>query len=240
VTAGRRRLRDTRPMAPSHPPRPAAVAPGTPRASGTPGRPLRRDAARNRDLVVRASIEVFAEFGALGTVDQVAARAGVGRATVYRSFPTREALVHAVGVAQIGTLREIAEDCRRTADPPEHAIVDYVHRFFAYSRTNRLYLELFRDRIPDEVVAARDATRRVLHDLLDAARAAGLVRADLLDDDFVVLTTGVAVQISLDQADADRRWARAPGLLLMALGVSREIAVRQPCAEILASPDPGA
>jgi AcrR family transcriptional regulator len=189
-------------------------------------RPLRRDAARNRALVVQASLEVFGEFGSLGTVEQVADRAGVGRATVYRSFPTREALLSAIGVHQIAELADIARSCQAGAHQPGMAFVDYVYAFFEYSRANRLYLELFRAEMAAEVAAARDETRVLLSALIEQARQAGLVHPDVVDDDFILLTTGLAVQITLDPTSSLDRWLRAPGLVLIALGVPREIALR--------------
>ncbi|MBC7299626.1 MAG: helix-turn-helix transcriptional regulator [Nocardia sp.] len=60
----------------------------------------RSDARRNHERVVAAAVEVFAEHGIDATIPQVAARAGVGKATVYRSFPTKDALVQAVAQYQ--------------------------------------------------------------------------------------------------------------------------------------------
>ncbi|MCW2526339.1 MAG: TetR/AcrR family transcriptional regulator [Pseudonocardiales bacterium] len=209
----------------------SAEAPGLP-AEGR-SRPLRRDAVANRELVVRAALEVFSEFGTLGTVDQVAERAGVGRATVYRSFPTREALMTAIGISQLAELAEMARESlarAARADRPELGLVDYVYRLFAYNRVNRLYLELFRGELTPAVFRARDTTRAALAALLNAARSGGLLRADVMDDDFQLLTSGVAVQLSLDPDSTSERWLRAPGLVLMALGIPPELAVRNPSA----------
>jgi len=68
-------------------------------ASDTPlesARPLRADAARNREKILRAAAEVFAERGLDATLDEVAERAGVGVATVYRRFPSKEPLISAL------------------------------------------------------------------------------------------------------------------------------------------------
>jgi AcrR family transcriptional regulator len=187
---------------------------------------LRRDAARNRERVVRSALEVFAEFGALGTIDQVADRAGVGRATVYRSFPTRDALMTAVGVSQLTEVGELAQHCAVEAVAPGQAIIDFVYALFAYNRANRLYLELFRAELSDEVRCARDATRVAIGSLLAAAARAGTIRADVVDDDFTLLTGGLAVQLSLDPSATAEHWQRAPRLVLLALGVPDELATR--------------
>ena len=59
-------------------------------------RPLRADAQRNYDKIVLAAREVFRERGADGSLDEIAKRAGVGPGTLYRHFPTRDALIDAV------------------------------------------------------------------------------------------------------------------------------------------------
>ena len=60
------------------------------------GRPLRADARRNRERVLQAAREVFAEQGREAQMDDVARRAAVGVGTVYRHFPTKEALIDAI------------------------------------------------------------------------------------------------------------------------------------------------
>src|SRR3954454_13809745 len=75
-----------------------------------PGPSLRRRAAtcRNRERVIAAAAEVFAEKGLDAGVPEIAARAGVGRATVYRSFPTKEHLVAAVAIERLAWVTEVA------------------------------------------------------------------------------------------------------------------------------------
>ena len=205
-----------------------------PAAAEASPRLTRRDAIRNRELVVRASLEVFSEHGSLGTVGQVAERAGVGRATVYRSFPTREALMTAVGVRQLSELGEVAARCLAAPGAPGAGFIDYVFELFAYNRVNRLYLELFRGELNAEVRAARDATRLVVGKLIALARASGLVRPDVIDDDFNLLASGLAVQLSLDVSTDSEQWPRGRRLLLLALGVPDDIATHgsrpNPCA----------
>src|SRR4051794_37587378 len=71
-------------------------------------RPRRADALRNREAVVRAAGEVFAVKGLEAGVPEIAARAGVGKATVYRSFPTKEHLVAAVAIERLAWVTEVA------------------------------------------------------------------------------------------------------------------------------------
>jgi AcrR family transcriptional regulator len=181
---------------------------------------------RNRERVVRAALEVFSAFGSLGTMDQIADRAEVGRATVYRSFPTRAALMSAVGVHQLGELAELARRCAVEAVRPGEGIVDYVVAVFAYNRVNRLYLELFRGELDDEVRRARDTTRVATGALLAQGRTAGVVRADVIDEEFNLLTAGYSVQLSLDPTATSEHWRRAPRLVLRAIGVPEALSTR--------------
>src|ERR1700704_3720787 len=82
-------------------------------------RPLRADAARNRDKVLRAAREAFAESGSGVPLDEIAARAGVGPGTVYRHFPAKEALFEAVVTARLTDLVRDARARASAADPGE-------------------------------------------------------------------------------------------------------------------------
>ncbi|BCB83880.1 hypothetical protein Psuf_011930 [Phytohabitans suffuscus] len=113
------------------------------RSIGTDGRLLRSDGQRNRDLVVRAALEIFAENGMLGTVEQIAVRAGVSRTTVYRSFPTRRALQIAVATSQFAQIHRIALEAQERSAGSGAGLVDFVFGAFEYNQANRLYLELF-------------------------------------------------------------------------------------------------
>ncbi len=80
-------------------------------------RPLRADARRNRAKVLVAAEEVFASEGLSVPIDEVARRAGVGVGTVYRHFPTKEALFEAIVIARLEALVERAEELCAADDP---------------------------------------------------------------------------------------------------------------------------
>jgi TetR/AcrR family transcriptional regulator, Clp-modulated transcription factor len=80
-------------------------------------RPLRADARRNYDALVQAALEVFAEQGTQGSLDDIAARAGVANATLYRRFPTREDLLVAALRQRMTELDEIAGRLSASEDP---------------------------------------------------------------------------------------------------------------------------
>src|SRR6516165_7497408 len=93
-------------------------------------RPLRRDAERNRQRILRAAADVFTERGLQATLDDVAHRAGVGVGTVYRRFPDKEALVEALFAERLEALVGFAEQA--LADPdPWGGLVSFLERTVA-------------------------------------------------------------------------------------------------------------
>ena len=80
-------------------------------------RRLRADAARNRDAIVAVARDVFAEHGLEAPLEAIAARAGVGIATLYRRFPTREKLVAAALVEKVAEYTEAARQALAAPDP---------------------------------------------------------------------------------------------------------------------------
>ena len=80
-------------------------------------RPLRADAQRNYDAIIQASLAVFAEQGTQGSLDDIATRAGVANATLYRRFPTREDLLVAALRHRMAELDEIANRLSASEDP---------------------------------------------------------------------------------------------------------------------------
>lgn len=82
-----------------------------------PVRPLRRDAERNRQRILRAASEVFTERGLEVSLDEVARHAGVGVGTVYRRFRTKEDLVEALFVDRIEEVAALAEKAAQDPDP---------------------------------------------------------------------------------------------------------------------------
>jgi AcrR family transcriptional regulator len=80
---------------------------------------LRADAQRNRERVLDAATEVFAASGPEASVDEIAKRAGVGHATVFRRFPTKDDLMYAVIERHVAQMRALAEEALRADDPGE-------------------------------------------------------------------------------------------------------------------------
>ena len=90
-------------------------------------RPRRADAQRNRDAILRAARETFEADGVLASLDGIALRAGVGNATLYRNFPTRDDLLAAVIESSISAALTEADDLA-LALPPRTALVEWLVR----------------------------------------------------------------------------------------------------------------
>ncbi|MFD3519842.1 TetR/AcrR family transcriptional regulator [Streptomyces sp. NPDC058653] len=90
-----------------------------------PNQALRADAARNVDAILTAAAEVFGELGADAPLDEIPRRAGVGRATMHRRFPTREHLFAAILRSQVDTLVDAAE-ARTGAEDPWGALLEWI------------------------------------------------------------------------------------------------------------------
>ncbi|PSM42907.1 TetR family transcriptional regulator [Streptomyces dioscori] len=173
----------------------------------------RADARRNRERVFAAALDVFAKYGLQGTVPQVAERAGVGKATVYRSYPTKEDLVEAV-------VRHRLADLDRTT-APVLAETAAAWAFDAY--VPLLFDTLARDRLLSEVLAEARSTTHItplldlLADLMEQARAAGRVRPDATPLDLRVVLCGMCLQlVNLSERDP-ALWRRYAGLTIQAL-----------------------
>jgi AcrR family transcriptional regulator len=100
-----------------------------------PQRPARADAARNYDKLLAAAFEAFTTEGEDASLEGIARRAGVGIGTLYRNFPTRQALLEAVYVGEVEGI------CRAVADfegrEPWEALTGWLRRFAAYATTKK-------------------------------------------------------------------------------------------------------
>lgn len=147
----------------------------------------RADALRNRERIVTAAREMFVEFGPEVPLDEIARRAGVGNATVYRNFPDRDALVREVVCCVMDrTSAEVERALAETGDAFE-ALSRFVHAA-ADERISALcpmVAGTFDECHPD-LEAARQRCERLVQELMDRAMAAGQLRADVGVGDLMV------------------------------------------------------
>ena len=136
-------------------------------------RPLRADARRNVDKVLRAAEEVFASEGLAVPIDEIARRAGVGVGTVYRHFPTKQALFQAVVIVRLKALVERAKELSEAADAGA-ALFTFVSELVEVAVKKRdLIDELAKEGMDDEVHAvSKDDLQKAFEVLLQRAQQA--------------------------------------------------------------------
>jgi AcrR family transcriptional regulator len=163
-------------------------------ATGEP-RPLRADAQRNRVRLLEAAVRAFSRDGADATLDAIAKDAGVGIGTLYRHFPTREALVEAAYRNELDRLCDAAADLLSTL-PADQALRAWMDRFLLYMSTKRDMADALRALIAaggNPFAHSRDRLFAAIGDLLDAGVRAGTVRADAAVGDVLASLGGFAL-----------------------------------------------
>ncbi len=183
--------------------------------AGTERRRLRADAARNRAAIIEAAREVFAEHGLEAPLEEIACRAGVGIATLYRRFPGREQLIAAALVEKVTQYAEAAADALAVADPWA-GFADYVQRICELQAADRGLSELLSMTLSaDEHIEELRATAngRVI-ELIDRAKAAGRLREDFVGEDLLLLLIASAAVGQVTRADAPDAWRRFVALAL--------------------------
>ncbi|MFJ9585604.1 TetR/AcrR family transcriptional regulator [Streptomyces acidicola] len=147
----------------------------------------RADALRNRERIVTAAREMFVEGGPEVPLDEIARRAGVGNATVYRNFPDRQALVREVVCSVMGRTAQAAELALAETGDAFEALSRFVH-VSAEERISALCPMIsagFGEHHPD-LEAARERVEELVGALMERARAAGQLRPDVGVGDLMV------------------------------------------------------
>ena len=156
-------------------------------------RAVRADAQRNRERLVEAARRAFASGEHKATLEGIARDAGVGIGTLYRHFPTREALVEAVYRAELARLCDSAAELLADLEPPD-ALRAWMDCFAAYVAAKRDMADTLRVIVAAGTITTSQARERLAASvqlLLDAGAAAGTLRADVLAQDVVVSLVGV-------------------------------------------------
>ncbi|GAA4668378.1 TetR/AcrR family transcriptional regulator [Frondihabitans cladoniiphilus] len=184
--------------------------------AGVAARPLRADARRNRDAILAAAHATFEVEGVLASLDGIAVKAGVGNATLYRNFPTRDDLLAAVIQDSIVAMLVEGDELSRTLSPAE-ALSEWCVRV-------AWQLRIWHD-LPGCVVSALADEASPMNTacvplqartsmMLDAARAAGSVTSDVTADEIYELIT--TLSWGLDRFAVDAPAARRRVLLATA------------------------
>jgi AcrR family transcriptional regulator len=174
--------------------------------SATGERPLRADARRNRERILEAARAVFAADGLAVPVDAIALRAGVGVGTVYRHFPTKEALYEAIVLAHVQTLVEAARAGLEREDAGA-AFFELLTAMSERGATDMALVDALTAAGYDIAEAGGEAKRELalaMAALLQRAQAAGAVRPDVTVEDVFALLAGVCRRADRDAGDPRR------------------------------------
>jgi AcrR family transcriptional regulator len=160
--------------------------------------PRRADAQRNYERLLAAAETALNAHGVSASLDDIAKAAGVGNATLYRHFPTREKLIEAVYDHRIRTLCAAAREVSATQEPAR-ALHDWLRAVVVHITESRVLADAFMaaqqgpaDAEPPQIAAWHGAVREAALPLLTAAQDAGAARPDLDVAEMMALTTAVA------------------------------------------------
>jgi AcrR family transcriptional regulator len=184
-----------------------------------PARKPRRDAARNRERVLDAAVELVRREGEKVPMARIAEQAGVGVGTLYRNFPARDDLLGALVYRSFGLA---VENARAAAAHPGSAL-DGVRAFFLATLRDRDHFVMPLHGGPLVFTPAtrkRQAeVRTVLRGLIDRGRAAGQLRADLTPEDLILATSMLSRPLPSTN-DWERLARRQIDLMIEGLGPS--------------------
>ncbi|MEU0585089.1 helix-turn-helix domain-containing protein [Streptomyces sp. NPDC006132] len=182
-------------------------------------RPMRADARRNHERLLKVAVEAFAEHGESASLDDIARRAGVGSGTLYRHFPTRRALLEAAYLDRIEAL--VARAGTLAAErPPGEALGEWLYELGVGMIRMRGLKALLGPAVTEGdsavTTACGDSVRSAAGRLVRAAHEEGTLRRDVEPIDVLRLTHGVATASELADGEG-RHIRRYLGLLLEGL-----------------------
>ncbi|HVV14674.1 TetR/AcrR family transcriptional regulator [Amycolatopsis sp.] len=184
---------------------------------GPASRPARADARRNREKLLAAARTAFAKAGDTVALETIARAAGVGVGTLYRHFPTREALVEAVYAAELDDVTTGAPDLLAEF-PPETALRVWMDRYAAFVETKRGMIDTLRAGWASGKMATpttRERVTAVIAAILGEGAKTGSLRADVEPEDVTTMLLGVF--LSTAASDTPDQTGRLLDLLIDAL-----------------------
>ncbi|MGA3220489.1 MAG: helix-turn-helix domain-containing protein [Acidimicrobiales bacterium] len=185
--------------------------------SETP-RPLRVDAARNRDAILESARRVFAKSGTDAALEEIARRAHVGIATLYRRFPTREDLVAAAFEPRLRAYEAAAKAAAAAPDPWE-GFSGFVRAACSMQAADAGCADVLSLTFPTTTELDRQlrAATAGLSDVVERARTAGALRADFVLEDLVLVLMANAGVVNATKCHAPKAWERFAAYMLDAL-----------------------
>lgn len=181
----------------------------------TKPKPLRRDAQRNRDLLVAAARRVFAARGLEVPLEDIAKEAGVSIGTLYNRFPTRGSLVEAALADKVAGMVEQAETAAAMADPWE-GFAWFLARCCEVQAADRGYNELCVRVLSDtpEIDRLKARGHELVVTITDRAQRSGQLRADFHEGDFAFVLWSTTTTINATAATVPDAWRRHLAFML--------------------------
>jgi AcrR family transcriptional regulator len=175
---------------------------------------MRADALRNRQLLLTAAAELFAERGVDVPLEEIARRAGVSIGTLYNHFPNRGVLLDAVLPDWAGELEGLAEVALSDTDP-WRGFAEFLDGLFLIQARNRSVNDaIARTPVgPVDVMAECGRTGGVLQSVVNRAKVSGVLRADFGAEDLATMVAAMSKVIAFSNGD-DAVWRRHLGFLL--------------------------
>jgi AcrR family transcriptional regulator len=195
-----------------------------------PATRLRRDAQRNRDAIVAAARQVFCDHGLEAPLEEIARRAGVGIATLYRRFPSRVELLDAVLADNLQAHIAAAEQALATDDPWD-GFAFYLEQSCRLQAEDRGLNDVMGMRFPraTAVEAAKTRLFELVGQVVDRAQQSGQLRADITPEDLAFLNwANTRILPAVRAASAPEAWRRHLGLLLDGFRADRAHPLPQP------------
>lgn len=188
----------------------------------TPDKPLRRDAERNRQLILGAARELFAERGPTVTLDDIAARAGVGVGTVYRRFPSRDELLDTLFEDRLEELIANAKRARALDDPWE-SVIQLLEGYMEIQGGDRSFgpVVLTNAHGRGGLDRARVRLKPIVDEIVARAQQAGVLRPDVTSTDIPMTILSVALLQNASRDVAPDTWRRQLAIILDGLRADR-------------------
>jgi AcrR family transcriptional regulator len=201
---------------------------------------LRSDALDNRERILDAARALFSTDGLDVPMREVARRAGVGPATLYRRFPTKQMLVTEAFADQLNACRAIVDE--GCADPdPWRGLCLVIERICELHARDRGFTEAFLSTYPEvkDVAVGREYTVKAVAELAQRAKEAGHLRSDFVLDDLILIlmaNKGIHATSTAGQVKASRRFS---GLVIQAFEACPRHAPLPPAARLASAPPHG-
>ena len=186
-------------------------------------RPLRADAERNRQRILAAAREVFADRGVDAGLDEIARHAGVGTGTVYRRFPDKQLLIDALFENHFDLMRAIAEEALEVENSWD-ALVQYLTRGLEMMASNRGLAQLILGTAHgrEGMISGRERLIPIVIKLVERAKADGYLRPDLALTDFPAFYLQINTLIAFFRDTDPDAWRRYLALWLDGMRARRD------------------